>query len=84
MTNTLELLHRTIVARIAELRSRAQDMTTDLTALLEALDSPDAQVKRQVGLCLREAADFIERVLDELEAAEHAAAGAFEQKDVEG
>jgi hypothetical protein len=81
MTNTIEVLHRAIVGRIGELRARTADMSTDLSALLEAFDSPNAQVKRQVGLCLREAADHIERALDELEGAESAAGGAFEQTD---
>jgi hypothetical protein len=81
MSNTLEVLHRAIVGRIGELRSRTEDMSTDLAALLEAFDSPNAQVKRQVGHCLREAAEHIERALDELEGAESAAGGAFELTD---
>jgi len=80
-TNTLEFLDPEFVGRITELRSRVEDLSTDLTALLEAIGSPNGEVKRQVCLCLRDAVDHVERVSEKLEAAENAAAGTFEPKD---
>ncbi len=81
MTNKSEFLGPAILDRISELRWRLEDATTDLTALLEVIESPNPEVKRQVRLCLREAVDDIERALDRLEVAESAAGGTFEPKD---
>jgi hypothetical protein len=81
MTNKFEFLDFTIVDRITELRRRLEDATTDLSALLEVIESPNAEVKGQVRLFLREAVDNIERALDRLEVAESAAGGKFEPKD---
>lgn len=81
MTNTFESLDPAIVDRLTELRKRFEDTTTDLTALLEVIESPNMEVQRRVRLCLREAADNIERALDQLEVAQSAAVGRFEPKD---
>ncbi len=81
VTNKFEFLDSAIVERITELRWRLEDATTDLTALLDVIESPTAEVKCQVRLCLREAVDNIERALDRLEVAENAAGGKFEPKD---
>ena len=80
MTDTSENLSLAVVGRIAELRSRIDDATTDLNALFEAIDSPNEHVKRQVRVCLRGAIEHMERAFDELEDAESAAAGTFESK----
>lgn len=81
MTNEPEFLDPALVGRITELRSRIDDATTDLTALLEAVDSQNPEVHRHVRLCLRDAIDYIERALNELEDAEDAAVGTFEPRD---
>jgi hypothetical protein len=70
MTTTLEYLSPAIVARTSELRKRVEQATTELTALLEAIEPPNTEIKRRVRLCLREAAHNIQRALNYTEAVE--------------
>ena len=79
--DTFEFLSPAIVGRITDLKKRFEDATTELTTLLEAIEPPNTEVKRQVQLCLREVAINLERALDQAEVAESAAVGIFEPRD---
>ncbi len=81
MTDTVEFLSPAIVGRITALRKRFEDATTEVTALLDAIEPPKTEVKRQIQLCLREVAINLERALDQAEIAESAAVGTLEAKD---
>jgi hypothetical protein len=79
--DTSECLSPAIVGGITDLRKRFEEATTELTALLEAIEPQNTEIKRQVHLCLRLAADNLELALDQVELAESAAAGTFEPED---
>jgi hypothetical protein len=79
MTNDIvETLGLATVDRIVELRKRLEAACLDLAGLLGAIGPPDTEVKRQVRLCLREASQDVERMLDQVDAAERAARAAIE------
>jgi hypothetical protein len=79
--DTSEFLSPAIIGGITDLRKRFEEATTELTALLEAIEPQNTEIKRQVYLCLRLAANNLELALDQVELAESAAAGTFEPED---
>jgi hypothetical protein len=81
MTDTVEFLSPAVVGGITDLRKRFEEATREVTALLEALEPPNTEVKRQVHSCLQEVAVNLERALDQAEVAESAATGTLEPKD---
>jgi hypothetical protein len=79
--DTSEFLRPAILERITDLRKRFEDATAELTALLEDIEPQNTEVKRQVHLCLQEAAHNLEQALDQVEDAESAAVGTLEPED---
>jgi hypothetical protein len=77
-SDTVEALSLATVERIAELRKRLEAACLDLAGVLAAIGPPDTEIKRQVRLCLREASQDVERMLDQVDAAERTARGAIE------
>jgi len=73
MSDAVETVGLETVDRIVELRKRLEAACLDLAGLLGAIGPPDTEVKRQVRLCLREASQDVERMLDQVDAAERAA-----------
>ena len=73
MSDAVETEGLATVDRIVELRKRLEAACLDLAGLLGSIGPPDTEVKRQVRLCLREASQDVERMLDQVEAAERAA-----------
>jgi hypothetical protein len=74
-----ETLGLAIVGQIVGIRQRLEVATQELDAVLDSIGPPDSEIKRRVRLCLREASQDVDRMLDQLEAAESAACG---NKDV--
>jgi hypothetical protein len=79
--DTSEFLSPAIVRGIIDLRKRCEDATTEVTALLEAIEPQNTEIKRQVHLCLRLACNNLELALDQMEGAESAAVGTLEPED---
>lgn len=79
--DTSEFLSPAIVGGITDLRKRFEEATTELTALLEAIEPQNTEIKRQVHLCLRLACNNLELALDQMEGAESAAVGTLEPED---
>ena len=79
--DTSEFLSPAIVGGITGLRKGFKEATREVTALLEALEPANTEVKRQVHSCLQEMAINLERALDQAEIAESAATGTLEPKD---
>jgi hypothetical protein len=77
-SDAVETVGPATVDRIVELRKRLEAACLDLAGLLGAIGPPDTEVKRQVRLCLREASQDVERMLDQVDAAERAARAALE------
>jgi hypothetical protein len=77
-SDAVETVGLATVERIVELRKRLEAACLDLAGLLGVIGPPDTELKRQVRLCLREASQDVERMLDQVDAAERAARAALE------